>query len=114
MKITSNLEEQAKCTIETIEWLHNVWNLNEQGQGLQPDPFYERNEKLTKAVIEDVISKIEGIFKYELEHYPSYHNNAQGISAGEKLTTPGFDKYPYEQKFAIVQGIDRIFQRYKG
>lgn len=113
MRVSKSTEDQSKCTTETIEWLHQVWSLNEQGQSVQPDPFYERNEKLTPEVIDDVISKIEGIFIFELERYPAYHNNAQGISAGEKLAVPGFDKYPREQKLAIVQGIDKIFIRYR-
>lgn len=113
MKITNSSEEQAKCTAEIVQFLHQVWLLNEQGQLIQPDPFYERNEKLTKAVIDDVLTKLEDVFTYELINYRSYHNTAQGISAGEKLIGPGFDKYPPEQKLAIVQGIDRIFLKFK-
>lgn len=113
MRVSQDTSDQSKCTLETIEWLHQVWALNEQGKSVQPDPFYDRNEKLTTEIVNDVILKIEEIFIHELKNFPAYHNTAQGISAGEVLAVPGFDKYPQEQKLAIVQGIDKIFLKYR-
>lgn len=113
MKITENRDKQKECTVEIIAWLHQVWLLHEQYQNISSDPFYDRNDKFTTEMVNDTIDKLEEIFLYELQHYPQYHNTAQGISPGEKLMPPGFDKYSYEQKFAIVQGIDKICCKYR-
>ena len=105
--------KQAEITAKTIEWLHKVWSLVEEGRPLQPDPFYPRAELLTPDVVKNVITSIEEMFIKELQTYPAYHRNAQGISASEYLIPPGFDKMAAGEQLAVVQGIDRIFQDYR-
>lgn len=113
MRLPSSSDQQAACTLEIIGWLHECFVHQEQSQPLQPNPFYERNDLLTPEVVEKVLGSIEDIFEKEIKNYPGYHNNAQGISAGEILTPPGFNKLPYSQQLAIVQGIDRIALKYQ-
>jgi len=111
MKIKANSGSQI--TPKVIEWLHQCWVITESKRPLQPDPFYARNEVLTPKVVEEVIKALEGIFIYELKNSPSYHRKAQGISNTEYLIPPGFDKLPYQEQLAVVQGVDRIFQEYR-
>jgi hypothetical protein len=113
MKLTDNVARQQDCVARTIEWLHQAWEVTDRGSPLQPDPFYERNALITPEVVQQVIDNLEGIFKNELVKFPDYHRRAQGISAGQYLVPPGFDKLPYSEQLAIVQGIDRIFQEYR-
>jgi hypothetical protein len=113
MKLTADHVKQQECVARTIDWLHQVWELTERGRPLQVDPFYPRNPLLTPDVVTKVIDGIEGIFRSELVKFPAYHREAQGISASEYLIPPGFDKLPYNQQLALVQGIDRIFQQYE-
>lgn len=113
VQVTADKEKQKECTSRTIDWLHQVWLLLENNRPIQPNPFYERNKKLTPTVVDAVINNIEELFKKEFKNYPGYHNNAQGISQGEKLVPPGFDSLDSQTKLAIVQGIDKIFQDYK-
>jgi len=105
--------EEKLCVDETMAWLHKVWELTEQERPLQPDPFYERNDGLTPNVVRAVIGDLERIFATEIEKYPGYHRNAQGISNAEYLVPPGFNWLPYPQQLAIVQGIDRIFNSHR-
>ena len=113
MKIVENYAKQAECTARTISWLHDVWLLIEQGRPVQPDPFWHRNELLTPEVVKAVIDDIEALFIKELEKYPAYHRQAQGISASEYLVPPGFDKLKHPEQLAVVQGIDKIFCEYR-
>lgn len=113
MRPPTLLTEQAECTAAIIEWLHQVWTLSEQGQSVQPDPFYDRNALLTPEIVENVVNGVEGVFLKEIAKFPGYHRNAQGLSADEVLAPPGFDRMPYEQKLAVVQGIDRICKRFE-
>lgn len=113
MRLPALPSEQAACTVDVIEWLHQVWVLNETGEQVQPDPFYERNDLLTPKMVSDVLTAIETIFHNEIVKFPGYHRNAQGFSADEILATPGYDKMAYEQQLAVVQGIDRICKRYE-
>ena len=117
-------EEQA-CVAETMSWLHDCWVHSGGAEGsqegdvfklssLQPNTFYERNKELTPEVVDQVIADMEGIFATEIQKYPGYHNNAQGISTDtHHLVVAGFDKLPYPQRLAIVQGVDRIFQKHR-
>ncbi len=113
MDLTADLDKQRECVTEAIGWLHQVWELTDNGRPLQPDPFYSRNELLTPVVVKNVIESVEAIFKTELQKYMGYHRNAQGVSTSEILVPPGFDTLTYAQQFAVVQGIDRIFQKYR-
>jgi hypothetical protein len=56
---------------------------------------------------------MEALFVKELEKYPGYHRNAQGISESEYLVPPGFDKMAAGEQLAVVQGIDKIFADYR-
>ena len=114
MKFVNDASKRAECQVKAIAYLHDIWLLIEQGRPVQPNPFYERNALLTPEVVANVINYIEGLFKSELAKYRSYHETANKITTGEKLVPPGFDKLPYAQQLAVVQGIDRIFQEYRG
>jgi len=111
MKIKS--DSGPTITPKIIEWLHQCWVITESKRPLQPDPFYVRNNVLTPEIVTNVILALEEIFIYELEKFPNYHRNAQGIDKSEYLVPPGFDKLPYPEQLAIVQGVDRIFQEYR-
>lgn len=115
MQIIQVKELQQKCTDEIIDWLHECWEITERNGLLQPDPFYERNEKLTPEVVTKIIRCVEDLMIKEFKNYPGYHNNAQGVdvSHGEILVPTGFDKMPYPQQLAIAQGVDKVFQNYK-
>jgi hypothetical protein len=111
MKILAGKEKE--CTVEVIEWLHEVWLLKEAGRPIQPDPFYARTGLLTAEIVDKVISDLEGIFTYELEKYPAYHKGAQGVSESEYLAPPGFDKMTPTEQLAVVQGVDRAMQQFR-
>lgn len=114
MHITTDVDKHKELAHEVFEvWLHQVWELVEAGRPLQPDPFYERNELLVPEVVENVINYVVGAMQKEFEKFPQYHNRAQGVSTSEILVPPDFDNLPYTQKLAIVQGIDRIMQKFK-
>ena len=113
MKVTQDKARQAECTVETIAWLHACWERLQRGEPLAPDPFYARNELLTEAVIADVLTGIDKLMAEEFRKYPGYHTTAQGVSASTPLVPPHFLTLPPQERFAIVQGIDRIFQGYK-
>lgn len=101
------------CVKETIAWMHQAWLLLQEKRELQPDPFYERNELLTPEIVTSVLTTIEDMFLNEFNKYPDYHTHAQGVSTGTVLVPPRFLKLPYPQQLAIVQGIDRIFQKFR-
>ena len=113
MKLTVDPKARRECVERVIAWLHDVWSLIEEGRPVQPDPFYERNEKLTPEVVGAIIADMEDLFVQKLRKYPGYHRNAQGISASEVLIPPGFDKLPYAQQLAVVQGLDKIYCEYR-
>lgn len=114
MKITANVNIQREITVETIEWLHQAWELLQKNQALQPDPFYKRNDKLTPEIVKDVLTGIEKLMLVEFEKFDGYHRRAQGgIEPTKKLVPPRFLKLSYNHQFAIVQGIDKIFQKHK-
>lgn len=104
---------QQECVDQTIEWLHQAWVLVTEKHDFQPDPFYPRNALLTPAIVKDVLESIEKMFLDEFAKFQSYHRNAQGVSASQKLVPPRFLLLPYPQQVAIVQGIDKIFQEYR-
>ena len=113
MKLTNDAKARKECVTRVIQWLHDVWSLIEEGRPVQPDPFYERNEKLTPEIVGAIITDMEFLFVEELRKYMGYHRNAQGISASEVLVPPGFDKLEYGQQLAVVQGLDRIYCEYR-
>lgn len=113
MQIVANVDEQGKCTAEIIEWLHQVFEMGENGRTVAPDPFYDRTSLLTDDIIDNVIGSIEGLFVNELEKFPGYHYRAQGASSSEHLVPPGFDKMSRQEKLAVVQGIDKICCKYR-
>lgn len=113
MRLDPAKDRQSECVKRTIEWLHTVWLLIEEGRPVQPDPFYARTSLLGPEVVKAVITDMEALFVKELEKYPGYHRQAQGISASEYLVPPGFDKLSSGEQLAVVQGIDKIFQEYR-
>ena len=113
MKLTNDAKARKECVTRVIAWLHDVWSLIEEGRPVQADPFYSRNELLTPEIVGAVITDMEELFVQELKKYPAYHRGAQGISASEILIPPGFDKLPYSQQLAVVQGLDKIYCEYR-
>lgn len=124
------------CNEEIIAWLQQCFDKMIAGEKLLPNPFYERNEKLTPEITASVVAAIEDKYKYELEHTPGYHLrvyfgdeyinavpreegnlslNPEALHqyAATKLRRPEFDALSYEQQFAIVQGMDEIYVRYR-
>lgn len=115
MKYTVVPAEQKECSDEVHKFLHDCWVQMEAGRPLQPNPFYERNALLTPAIVMAVIGELVNLQMDEFKKFPGYHNNAQGIDIanGEILIPTPFDKLPYPEQLAIVQGIDRIMQPYR-
>lgn len=113
MKIP-NIAQQKAASIEMIAWLQQVSDMMKMGTLLQADPFYERNDKLTPAVVADVLGWFETLFLREFEKFPAYHYPAQGVKPDEyKLVPPHYDRLSASQRLAIVQGVDRIAQKYR-
>ena len=115
MYLDQNLTRFQECSDSVIQWLHDCWVYiyNKEPEKMQPNPFYERNDVLTKEIVEKVITDIEAIFVKELEKYMGYHRGAQGVHASQILVTPALDKLPYLAKRYIVKGLDRILQEYR-
>lgn len=115
MKYTVVAAEQKACSDEVHKFLHDCWVQMEAGRALQPNPFYERNSLLTPDVVNNVIAELVNLQVDEFKKYPGYHNGAQGINVdnGEILIPTPFDKLPYPEQLAVVQGIDRICQPYR-
>ena len=113
MKLTNNAVARKECVTRVIAWLHDVWSLIEEGRPVQADPWYPRNDLLTPEVVGAVIVDMEELFVQELRKYMGYHRSAQGVSASEVLIPPGFDKLPYAQQLAVVQGLDKIYCEYR-
>ena len=116
-------EDFAQCKKEVMAWEGHCWEvINRQGKELTLDPFYARNELLTEDVVTAMILCHEDNLKTEIKKYAGYHYKAQGIGDTTGLTSEymqsilkptGWDKLPYDQQFAIVQGIDQICQKYR-
>lgn len=118
MDITNDPIRRAECVAAITAYLQHVYDVMERDDGgradLQPDPFYARNHVLTEGVVEGVVREIEfGVFQYEIDRFPGYHNSAQGIAPGEVLVRPGFTELPYAAKLSLVQGLDAILQQYR-
>lgn len=111
--------DEQQCVAETMAWFSKCWVMTGGSKGLNPDnnlspdPFYPRNAELTPEVVDKVINDVESIYAHEIKTYPGYHTGAQGVDRSTQLATPRFDLLPYPQRLAIVQGVDRIFQKYR-
>lgn len=113
MKVRTDFESAKNLIAETIGWLSACHHQIQEGLQLQPDPFYKRSELLTPDVVNAVLATMDELFISEFAKYPSYHTTAQGVSASTKLVPPRFSKLSHPQKLAIVQGVDRVFQKYR-
>lgn len=110
MKVRDSDEPQ--CTTELITWLQFCRDEVVAGRPLKPDPWYPRSDLLTEDVVTAVLQMVEDNFTHELKVAVSYHAQQQGQPA-ETLRAPRFLKLPEAQRFAIVQGIDRVCQAYR-
>lgn len=109
-----SLIEQA--SLEVTDWLQKVWQMMEDGtvDKLRPQPKYSRRHLLTAEVIGQVVHFLEEtVFQYEIDNYPGYHNEQQGIKPGEILISPQFTKLGALQQRALVEEYDRIMQQYR-
>ena len=116
MKLTSD----SGPAVAVATWLQSVSDRMEDGEPIDPDPFYPRNPLLTPDIVEKVVEEVEGVFEYEMRCVPSYHYAQHGMAAplwGQPpvapLVPPGFTTLPYPAKLALVQEIDRILQAYR-
>ena len=115
MKVTQVESRREEAVQEVTAWLQSIWRLMNQGRidTLRPVPTYDRRTLLTDAKVEDTVHAIEGVFAYELENYPGWHHDAQQIKPNQHLVTPGFIGLNLLQKRALVEGVDRILQKYR-
>lgn len=115
MKVTSDTHVRQQAVDEVTDWLQNIWRLMSQGRinTLRPVPAYDRRKLLPDSKIEEVAEAIEDVFAYELANYPGWHQDAQQIRPNQTLVTPGFSDLPPLQKRALVEGVDRIMQKYR-
>lgn len=115
MKVTQVESRRIEAVQEVTAWLQSIWRLMDQGRinTLRPVPTYDRRSLLPDEKIEEVALAIEGVFAYELENYPSWHQDAQQIKSNQHLVTPGFAGLNLLQKRALVEGVDRILQKYR-
>lgn len=115
--------EEANCVREVMAWEGHCWQvINRDKKELTADPFYARNDVLTEAVVTAMILAHEENLLHEIKQYPMYHLKAQGLGTAsthsveqaQAVLKPTFwDQLPYDQQFAIVQGIDQICQKYR-
>lgn len=99
--------------VEVISWLQQCRDILVRGGMLQPDPFYERRDLITPAIVDAVIGHIQKTYDNELKNYRTYHDTRNSIGPGQVLVAPKFASQPYEVRLAIVQGVDRIAQKYR-
>lgn len=120
--------EFAACTHELIAWEHKVFDAIQRGEAVPFDPFYERNAKLTADVVEACIRQHEDNLDYEIQNFPLYHAGHQEVPGyssevidseanrrywSTRLRTQRWDLLPYQQKLAIVQGMDRVLNAHR-
>lgn len=117
-----NRADEQACVKEVMAWEHQCWEWVRDGKDIPLDPFYPRNDLLTEEVVLAVIKQHEENLQWEIDRYPIYHYEHQGRGPTkdlthdqmrEKLAPTGWDTLPYQQQFAIVQGIDQICQKYR-
>ena len=115
MKVTSEQSARQQAVDEVTDWLQSVWRLMAQGRinTFRPVPVYERRKLLPDSKINEIAAAIEDVFAYELDNYPGWHSDAQQIRPNQTLVTPGFSDLPPFQKRALVEGVDRILQKYR-
>ncbi|MBP6979824.1 hypothetical protein KBB41_02145 [Candidatus Curtissbacteria bacterium] len=115
MKVTQVESRREEAVQEVTAWLQSIWRLMNQGRinTLRPVPTYDRRQLLPDDKVEEVALAIEGVFAFELENYPGWHQDAQQIKPNQHLVTPGFTGLEPLQKRALVEGVDRILQKYR-
>lgn len=113
MKVRDDFQAREALTKETIAWLDACHKRLQLGMELQADPFYKRTALLGPDVVDGVLASMDDLFISEAKKFPGYHANAQGVSLTTPLVPPRFSKLSHPQKLAIVQGIDRIFQKFR-
>lgn len=117
MKVIDDDDLITEASHRVTDWLQHVWQLMEDGRidTLQPLPRYSRRRLLPDAKINEVVDFLENtVFQYEIDNYPGYHYEEQGLKQGEhELISPQFSQLTQSQKRALVEGYDRIMQDYR-
>lgn len=113
MIIKTDYASTQNCVAEVIAWLSQCHKAIQEGRLVQANPFYDRNPLLTPAVVGTVLVEIEEMFAAEMRKFPEYHRTAQGLTPTQRMVAPRFRRLPYDQQLAVVQGIDRVFQKYR-
>lgn len=100
----SSATEDVKTAL-VIKWLQECFVVKEAGRQIPRNLNYKsRRGILTDEYVERLVAVIEEEFIFELEKYPDYHyRNANGAN-----TPPGFTKMSFEDKRAMVEGLDRV------
>lgn len=124
-------EEFETCKTEIMAWETYCWKQLKNGLPIPFDPFYPRNAVLTADIVEVVIKTHEANLQYEIDNFPLSHAEWQGLIPGGKITSrpnkgsdewnrykamlapTRWDKLPYNQQFAIVQGLDRVYDKHR-
>lgn len=117
MKLVKDNARLKEAAARVTEWLQHVWQLMEDGRidTLQPRPHYVRRNLLTEATVDEVVDFLENtVFQYEIDHYPGYHYEQQGLNPEKhQLISPQFSKLTKAQKRALVERYDEIMQDYR-
>lgn len=101
-------------TLEFTDYLQQCYLLLDAGQEdhILADPFYVRADgraPLTDAQVDAVIAALDHEYEVELGTYPGYHRNRSGANA-----LPEFHRLSPRARRAMVEGIDRIVEKYRG
>jgi len=117
MKLVKNDDLIIEASHRVTEWLQSIWQLMEDGRidTLQPLPRYSRRKLLPKTKVDEIVFFLENtVFQYEIDNYPVYHYDQQGLKQGKhELISPQFSQLSHTQKRALVEGYDRIMQDYR-
>ncbi len=117
MKLLEDNDLIVEASHRVTEWLQQVWQLmeDERIDTLQPLPRYSRRRLLPDTKVDEVVYFLENtVFQYEIDNYPKYHYDMQGLKQGKhELISPQFSRLSRTQKRALVEGYDRIMQDYR-
>lgn len=117
MKLIDDDDRITEASLRVTAWLQHVWELMDQERvdSLQPRPVYSRRKLLPPSKVDEVVRFLEDtVFQYEINNFPGYHYEEQGLDPSKhELISPQFHTLAPQQKRALVEEYDRIMQEYR-
>lgn len=102
-----------QCVDEQMLWLKECRDKMVAHEPIELDPYHARTALFTHEMVTGILESIKEKIDYELKIYGRTHHAKWQGQPYETLRTPRYLELPYEQQVAIVQGLDRIAQRYR-